>query len=58
MVVVLDCLDPYPLDRGVLVLQYNSSLMMTDAHDVLFESWTVTHVLVLTQRYVVLVSDS
>jgi hypothetical protein len=32
--------------------------MMTDAHDMLFESWTVTRVLVLTQRYVVLVSGS
>jgi hypothetical protein len=32
--------------------------MMTDTHDVLFESWTVTRVLVLTQQYVVLVSDS
>jgi hypothetical protein len=31
--------------------------MMTDAHDVLFESWTVMRGLVFTQRYVVLVRD-
>ena len=28
-------------------------LMMTDTHDTLFESWTVTCVLVFTQQYVV-----
>jgi hypothetical protein len=38
------------------VLRYDSSLMMTDAHDVLFESWTVTCVLVFTQQYVVLLT--
>jgi hypothetical protein len=45
-----------PAEKGVM-LRYDSSLMMTDAHDVLFESWTVTRVLVLTQRYVVLVNN-
>jgi hypothetical protein len=40
------------------VLRYDLSLMMTDAHDMLSESWTVMRVLVLTQWYVVLVSDS
>jgi hypothetical protein len=43
-------------EKGVM-LRYDSPLMMTDAHDVLFESWTVMRVLVLTQLYVVLVSD-
>jgi hypothetical protein len=54
---VVECCRDVLAEKGVM-LRYDSSLMMTDAHDVLFESWTVTRVLVLTQRYVVLVSDS
>jgi hypothetical protein len=38
-----------PAEKGVMMLRYDSLLMMTDTHDILFESWTVTCVLVFTQ---------
>ena len=41
---------------AVTMLWYDSLLMMTDAHDVLFESWTVTHCTCSTQQYVVWLS--